>query len=159
MKFLMTRWKVEPSYPKPFSPVARALLSISAVVSNSVLNWMENVPEVLSRLSTEWLACSRQRAGKLQSPYLWNSLAVQSKHDPAQRLPTPLNIKVNLYTESQFVFNSSIALSRLALCVIFGPRGALASSALATRAKPRATTRKREKMSLRIFMMKPFDFN
>jgi hypothetical protein len=25
MKLLITRWKVEPSYPKPFSPVARAL--------------------------------------------------------------------------------------------------------------------------------------
>jgi hypothetical protein len=29
MKLLITRWKVDPSYPKPFSPVARALWSVS----------------------------------------------------------------------------------------------------------------------------------
>jgi hypothetical protein len=31
MKFLMTRWKVDPSYPKSFSPVAKAL-KFSAVL-------------------------------------------------------------------------------------------------------------------------------
>jgi hypothetical protein len=73
MKSLMTRWKEDPSYPKPFSPVARARKF------SAVYRLLEHV--------NSWTSIAA---------YLWNGFSVKTNHDTTKWFITMFDIKVDL---------------------------------------------------------------
>jgi len=77
MNWLMTRWKVEPWYPKPFSPVARALEKYESV---RTILMSKGVPEVLSGFG--------------------DGLAIEADDDAAKLIIAVSDIEVDLWALS-----------------------------------------------------------
>jgi hypothetical protein len=86
MNCLITRWNVEPSYPKPFSPVAKALLHCKL---ESIIRWAEMVPEVLRSLGY--------------------GLAVKTNDDAAKFLIAVCDVKVDLCRQSAMFLETQVA--------------------------------------------------
>jgi len=78
MKPLMTRWKVDPSYPNPCSPVARALKFSVVSIDESINIWS-----------------SYQPVRQLQS-HTRHSLSIKTNHNTSERFIAVSNVEVDL---------------------------------------------------------------